>query len=716
MSKRSARAMIVLYSATIGLSAALVFVVQPMFARFILPLAGGTPSVWAAAMVFFTTTLLLAYLYAHWSIRRLGARRQAFVHIAVAAVPLIALPVGLPGWDPPTSSTPVWWVLGVLAVAVGLPFFVVSATAPLLQRWIAGTDHPDAADPYFLYRTSNAGSLLGLLAYPFLLEPALGLRDQARLWSLGYAAFLVLLGGCVLALARAAARAPREVAGAAPAPARRQRARWVAIAFIPSSLMLGVTTFVSVDLAPIPLLWVVPLALYLLSFVIAFSPGARLLVACAGYALPVGVVALAIVIGFADRTPLWGMFALHLAVFFIAAIVCHGRLAAERPHPRHLTVFYACLAVGGALGAVFNGLVAPAVFDRLTEYPLALVLACLVIPGRRLPGRSALRSRRLDVAVPLVVGGAIAAGAYAWGAGDSLRLAAAGVLVLAAWPLRIAGAVAAALLALSLPSLTGGDTIHRDRSFFGARAVEDKGDMRRLLHGTTLHGAQSLDPKLRLTPLTYYHPTGPLGQLVRALPSRRAAMVGLGVGASACLQRREDRWTFFEIDPAVLRLARDSELFTYLRECPGRRDFVLGDARLTLERRPDGEFDLIALDAFNSDAIPIHLLTRDAVASYVRKLAPRGVLAFHISNRYVDLEPVLGNVAAALRLACRSQVDFEVTAETPGKRISHWMVLTRRVEHLGEETDWPWLPCDTNRDRVWTDDYSNVLALLARRR
>ena len=267
-----------------------------------------------------------------------------------------------------------------------------------------------------------------------------------------------------------------------------------------------------------------------------------------------------------------------------------------------------------------------------------------------------------------------------------------------------------------MPSLTGGDTIHRDRSFFGARFVEDKGDMRRLLHGTTLHGAQSRDPDLRLTPLTYYHPTGPLGQLVRGLPPRRAAMIGLGVGASACLQRRDDHWTFFEIDPAVVSLARDSGLFTYLRDCPGRRDFVLGDARLTLERRPAGEFNLIALDAFNSDAIPVHLLTREAVASYVRRLAPRGVLAFHISNRYLDLEPVLGNVAAELRLACRSQVDVEVTDETPGKRASHWMVLTRRTEDLGEEADWPWLPCDRNGDRVWTDDYSNVLDLLIRRR
>ena len=362
--------------------------------------------------------------------------------------------------------------------------------------------------------------------------------------------------------------------------------------------------------------------------------------------------------------------------------------------PSHLTVFYACLALGGALGAVFNGLVAPIAFDRLTEYPVALVLACLVIPGWRVP----LRSRRLDVAVPLVVGGVVVAAAYAFGVSDGLRLAVAGgVLLLAAWPLRFAGAFAAVLLALALPSLTGGDTIHRDRSFFGARFVEDKGDMRRLLHGTTLHGAQSRDPELRLTPLTYYHPTGPLGQLVRGLPrAARRWSAWASAPRPACSAGRP-------LD--VLRdRPRGGEPRARLRpvHVPAR---LPGPARLRARRRsPDARApprrrvqpDRARRVQLRRDPrAPAHARGRRAAtcAGSLREACSR----FHISNRYLDLEPVLGNVAAELRLACRSQVDVEVTDETPGKRASHWMVLTRRTEDLGEEADWPWLPCDSQR-------------------
>jgi SAM-dependent methyltransferase len=728
MSSRAAGATVVLYSATMAVSAALVFLLQPMFARFVLPLAGGTPAVWATAMAFFTTVLLLAYVYAHWTTSRLGARRQAIVHLVVAAVPLALLPVGLPDWDPPATSTPAWWVLGVLAVSVGLPFFVVATTAPLLQRWLTATDHPDAADPYFLYRTSNAGSLVGLLAYPALLEPVLGLTDQAELWSIGYLAFAALLAASAIVLWRAEGPAPatREEP-AQPPPTWPQRLRWVGIAFIPSSLMLGVTSFLSVDLAPIPLLWVVPLALYLLSFVVAFSPGARstALVEAAGYVLPVAVVGLAIGVGFEDRTPLWWIVALHLGVFFLAAVACHGRLAATRPAAEHLTGFYAWLAVGGALGAVFNALVAPNVFDWLTEYPIALVLACFAVPAWRLPERLKLggTDRRLDLAIPLAFGAAVAVALFGLdiqAGDDGLRLAAAAACVLLlARPLRFGLAVGAVLAALALPALTSSEILHRDRSFFGTRHVESEqnGTVRSLMHGTTLHGAQILTPQLRRTPLTYYHPTGPLGQLLDGLPdratTRRAAMVGLGTGSSACLARRRDHWTFFEIDPAVARLARDSGVFTYLQECPGRHDVVLGDARLTLQERPDREFGLITFDAFNSDAIPVHLLTRNAVEAYLRKLAPGGVLAFHISNRYVDLEPVLGNIAAALGLACRAQEDTDVTQATPGKTSSHWVVAARRPAELGRAAEGRrWEECRRNDDRVWTDDYSNVLGLL----
>jgi SAM-dependent methyltransferase len=336
------------------------------------------------------------------------------------------------------------------------------------------------------------------------------------------------------------------------------------------------------------------------------------------------------------------------------------------------------------------------------------------------PGDPRRPSRQLDLTLPVLIGAGVALVAYTSGDGDGIRFAAAAVcLLLVTRPLRFGLAVGAVLFALALPSLTASDTIYRDRSFFGTREVEVElgGAVRSLLNGTTLHGTQIFTDELRRTPLTYYHPTGPLGQLLDGLPdrdtARRAAMVGLGTGSSACLARRRDHWTFFEIDPAVVHLARDSGLFTYLRECPGRRDIVLGDARLTLERQRDGGFGLIALDAFNSDAIPVHLLTREAVQEYVRKLAPDGTLAFHISNRYVDLEPVLGNIGASMRLACRSQSDTNVSAETPGKTSSHWVVLARRGSDLGRAaTDRRWSDCERDGSRVWTDDYSNVLDLL----
>jgi SAM-dependent methyltransferase len=535
--------------------------------------------------------------------------------------------------------------------------------------------------------------------------------------------------------------APNTEPGEAAPPTWPRRLRWVGIAFVPSSLMLGVTSFLSVDLAPIPLLWVAPLALYLLSFVVAFSPGARstALVEAAGYVLPIAVVGLAVGVGFEDRTPLWWIVALHLGVFFLAAVACHGRLAAERPSAKHLTGFYAWLAVGGALGAVFNALIAPNVFDWLTEYPIALVLACLVAPAWRVPdnlelkiggtevrlgrGSSQAADRRLDLTIPLAFGAVVIAALYGLemeASSDTLRLLAAGAcLLLLARPVRFGLAVGAVLAALALPALTSGEILHRDRSFFGTRHVESEfgGTVRSLMNGTTLHGAQILTPQLRRTPLTYYHPTGPLGQLLDGLPDRataqRAAMVGLGTGSSACLARRRDHWTFFEIDPAVARLAQDSGVFTYLQECPGRHDILLGDARLTLARQPDQRFGLMTFDAFNSDAIPVHLLTRDAVESYLRKLAPEGVLAFHVSNRYVNLEPVLGNVAASLGLACRAQADTNVTQRTPGKTSSHWVVAARRPAELGRAANGErWQVCERDGDRVWTDDYSNVLGLL----
>ena len=724
-SRGSRRIVVLLYSATLGASAGLVFMVQPMFARFVLPLLGGTQAVWTTAMLFFQIALLLAYLYAHWSTRRFGPRRQAAVHLAIVAAALLVLPVGIPdGWTPPSGGSPVPWLLVLLVVAIGLPFFVVSSTAPLLQSWLAATDHPDAGDPYFLYRASNLGSVLGLVAYPALVEPRLTLDAQSRLWSAGYAIFGLLLIACAVVLWR---RSPRATASGRPRGedagqrlSRSRRLRWIALAFVPSSLMLGTTTALTTNLAPIPLLWVLPLGLYLLSFIVVFSraagpgPAHRLAV----LALPPLAVSLAGVITIGFQQPLWLIGSIHLLTFFAVAVVCHGNLAADRPPPSQLTQFYAFVSVGGALGGVFNVLVAPVIFNSLTEYPIALVLACLLVPPRSGSWRDRVSFAR-HLLPPLALGAGLAAALLITdGAKVEHRIAyvLGGLLcvALARHPLRFGLAVAAIMVAAWAPALAEHKVVYQDRSFFGVNRVESKYDdiVYELKNGTIVHGAQI--GGRGIDPVTYYHRTGPVGQLLAALPDRsitaRAAVVGLGTGSMACHSRAGDRWTFFEIDPAIERLARHSGIFTFLRDCPGRFDVVLGDARLSLERQPDGQFGLITLDAFSSDAIPIHLLTREALELYGRKLKPQGVIAFHISNKYLDLEPVVGNVAQAAGLTCYGQDDDAVTAQTWMKSPSHWVALAREPAELGRvPADARWHPCRTSGARTWSDDYSNVL-------
>jgi hypothetical protein len=723
-------AVIALFSATLVLSAGLVFLVQPMFARFTLPLLGGAPAVWTTAMLFFQTVLLLAYMYAHWSLGRFGARRQAALHLAVAAFALIVLPLGIPdGWTPPATGSPVPWLLLMMLVSVGLPFFVVSATAPLLQSWLADTDHPDAADPYFLYRASNIGSAVGLLSYPLLVESRLTLDGQSWLWSGGYGLLMLLLVGCAVVLWRSrhplrdAARSAAE-AVALPALTAGRRVRWVALAFVPSSLMLAVTASLTTDLAPIPLLWVVPLSLYLLSFILVFSrgEGAGPFHRFALLAMPPMLVVAGGVVVLGYSTPLLLIGAIYLVTFFLVALACHGELAADRPPARQLTQFYAFVSLGGALGGVFNVVIAPTIFNSLTELPIALVLAAFLLPFTTGSWTDQISGRR-DLLPPLLLAGGAAGLLAALGDSEFGRwavLVGLGLLCLVFMrnPLRFGLALTLALVAVWSSTLGDVRVIHQERSFFGINRVESEfgGLVHIFKNGTITHGTQlAWEPR---TPVTYFHRTGPIGQLLDALPDRsvadRAAVVGLGVGTMACLSRPGGHWSFFEIDPAVVKLARDPQLFTYLRDCPGRFDVTVGDGRLSLGKRGDGQFGLIALDAFSSDAVPVHLITREALDTYVSKLRPRGVIAFNITNRYLNLEPVLGNLAADAGLACFEQADNVIRRDLPGKYPSRWVALGRSAQDLGRvATDPRWKRCARDPDgRTWTDDYANVTAAL----
>ena len=726
--------MVALFSATLLVSAALVFLVQPMFAKFVLPLYGSTPAVWNTSLVFFQTALLLAYLYAHATTRRLGVRRQALLHLVLVLLPLVVLPIAVPGdFRPPAEGDQVLSLLGLLAVAVGLPFFVVSATAPLLQRWLAATDHPAAADPYFLYRASNLGSVVGLLGYPLAMEPSLRLEAQGWAWTAGYGALALLLVACAVAVWRSRpGEAPPEPA-AAPAPlTARRRLRWVGLAFVPSSLMLGVTAFLTIDIAPVPLLWAIPLSLYLASFIAAFSTTARAerLHRAALFALP-GVAILLLILLLVDaREPLWLVMPIHLAGFFVLALACHGELARDRPPAESLTGFYLLVSVGGALGGLTTAIVVPALVDTLPEYPLAVVLACLCLPRREPRIPPGPYARWLDFALPLGIGVLVglvlalvsldSSGDYE-GAGKSFAfgLGAGIALNFIRRPLRFALAVGAIALAGSLPIGVDEEELLQERSFFGVYTVNasEDGRLHELAHGTTTHGAQDTSPARRRTPLTYFHPSGPIGQLFGAVPSdlrRRVAVIGLGTGSMGCYSRPGDRFTFYELDPTVERIARDTRLFTYLRDCRGEIDVVPGDARLSLERAPAGGYGMLVADAFSSDAIPTHLITREALRLYRSRLRPDGVLGFHISNRFLELEPVLGNLARDAGLACLAQDEPPGLRDRPrGKIPSHWVAMAPSRADLGAlGGDTRWQPCRRSGAEPWTDDFSSPIGAL----
>ena len=756
-----------LYAVTLFVGAALLFVVQPMVGKMILPLLGGTPAVWNTCMVFFQAALLAGYAYAHVTTRWLGVRGQAALHLIVMALPLVSLPLGadtrlVRGGE----SNPVLDVLLLLSVSVGLPFLVVSATAPLLQKWFTATGHPAARDPYFLYAASNLGSMLALIGYPVLIEPRLALRGdgwltQTRLWTFGYVALVLLVSVCAIVLWRssrsrdegdARADAPPVTVGVRPTP--RDRWTWIALAAAPSSLLLGATTYITTDIAAVPLLWVIPLAIYLLTFILAFGRWPALFQrGIAAITLPaVAIVIFFMISSYAPRvwvTVLW-----HLGLLFVVALACHGKLARARPSPAHLTEFYLLIALGGMLGGVFNAIVAPIVFNSLAEYPLAMVVACVLVAGGPARGRREVALAMALVAIVLALVtysdaltlrvdfAAVArlfdlegARITRWIEGRQHilnKVLAYGLPLIACFfcrrrPLVLGVALAGVLMAAGLVEARKGDRILQIRSFFGVLKISgDRSETgyTELRHGTTLHGRQSRDPARRGEPLTYYHRKGPIGAIFAELDrrdgSRRLAVVGLGTGTLAAYARPGEAMTIYEIDRRVRDIAFDREYFTYVSDARDRGASIrveLGDARVRLEavrrERPGERYDLLVLDAFTSDAIPVHLLTREALQLYLEMLTPRGLLAVHISNRYLRLQPVVAALAEDARLGGRLLMDDSPT-EVEGAFSSTWVVLARTSEALGMlPLDERWrLTLETDpRVGVWRDDFHDLLSV-----
>lgn len=722
---------LVLYTATIFLSATLLFAVQPMFAKMVLPLLGGSPSVWNTAMVFFQAALLAGYGYVHLTTRRFGVLRQSLYHMAVLILAFAFLPIAVAsGWTPEPGDPPGPWLIGLLVVSIGLPFFAVSATGPMLQLWFANTGHRRAADPYFLYAASNLGSITALLAYPTLIEPSLPVAAQNWLWSTGFAALALLIGLCALSMVWGAS-APAPVAAAAHAPGAAapavgwaQRLRWLALAFAPSALLLGVTAHLTTDVAAVPFLWVVPLALYLLTFVLVFARRPPLRHETA-LTLQVAIL-IPLVLTFAWRLPIWPDFVLHLGGFFFTALVCHGELARRRPGLNHLTEFYFWMSLGGVLGGIFTAILAPALFDAVVEYPLLMIAALLLRP--RLDDRGALdrrRDRLLYLGLLLLVAGEAAvwreiAAPQVTSLALALFCAPAVFVMLIAQtrPLRFAGAAAVSLIA-SWSAVDAEKTLYSARSFFGVHRItlSDDGRLKVLVNGTTAHGAQYRDPAMWREPLSYYHRGGPVGEVFAGLRGTRApdrvGVVGLGAGTIACYRRPEADWTFYEIDPAIVQIARDEGLFSYLRACAPEADVVLGDARLSLQQAPGGAFDVLVIDAFSSDGIPVHLMTREALALYADKLAPGGLILFHVSNRALDLAPVVGDLVADAGLVAR--LSRGGAPDPRGRHYGHpaeWIAIARKADALGFlGPDWEPLAGRPGR-RPWTDDFSNVFGAI----
>jgi spermidine synthase len=726
------RMLVALFATTLFTSASLMFVVEPMVARMVLPMLGGAPAVWNTCLVFFQAMLLAGYAYAHGATRFFGVRRHVLVHGVVILLPLLVLPVGLHHAAPDASQGPIAWLLLVLCGSIGLPFFVLSTSAAVLQTWFAATDDESAGDPYFLYTASNLGSFIALLAYPIVIEPTLRLQDQARLWSFGYGAFVALTLACAAVVWCRSAPAGNASAGAArPAAAGEsiawvRRARWVALAFVPSSLLLAVTTYISTDVASVPLLWIAPLALYLLSFVIAFSPKAFRTRALASRLMPLFVLVLTLILISDITSPLSVIIPLHLAVFFVIAVACHANLADDRPSASRLTEFYFWISCGGMLGGLFNALLAPVVFNSIIEYPLVIVAACLLhgVPS----GDGTRRIVLADLFVPSVVGLAIAGTVLVNNHFHSSRY----IVLEAALPallvytqrvhrIRFAASIAAILIAGTLAQSLFGRVVYTERTFFGVNRVrvDERLGYRFMFHGPTLHGMQSLDPIRQLEPTSYYHRLGPIGQVLAAVPQASAAsdvaLIGLGIGTLASYRAPAQRWTYYEIDPVVEQIASNGGYFTYLSACGVHCRIITGDGRISLARAEPHTYGVIVLDAFSSDAVPMHLMTKESLALYVSKLAPGGVIAFNISNIQLSFSSVLARMADDAGLvALWQQEPPDAGSWAIGKFPSEWFIVARSRADFGSLTSDPrWkVPVPRADTPLWTDDFSNILSAL----
>jgi len=756
--------MVLYFIVTVFLSATLLFSVQPMVAKTLLPVFGGSSSVWTTCMLFYQTMLLLGYLYAHFVMKRVSRRVQLIGHVGMLVVALGAgYAFDTPVAPPHASTFPVPWLIWQLLLVSGLPFFMISSAGPLVQGWFARTGHSRAHDPYFLYAASNAGSFVGLLAYPFLIEPNLGLDSQRSMWLMGFGLFIVLSIGAILMTRKGSGKEDlhsehRDGFDERPIDWRR-RVRWVFYAFVPSTMLLGVTSHLSMDIASFPLLWVLPLAVYLLTMIVAFAVNAEKLMETIRRPMVVGVIGATVLVLASEAqtyAPLKALVAVQLLVLGVVGLMGHGMLSKDRPGTSHLTEFYLLMSVGGALGGLFNGIVAPLVFETTLEYQIALLCAVALLPWRRIRDIADLSEKRramlARVGLPVLsVAYILVMGRFGNDLIDSLGIAhinkpivwfglitlVPSFLIYLAWSdgLACLFVLAVPLSASVFADLTDPSIQYRGRTFYGILSVVDESfydpglgqvsKVRTMMHGTTNHGVQYLDAELAHVPLGYYHIDGPCGMGIRALQAirpdgARYGIVGLGSGAITAHGRKDDFIRYFEIDPEVARIAKDPKYFTYLSDsvCP-TPDVVLGDGRLLLEaEREAGDdlYDMVLIDAFSSDAIPVHLLTTEAIGLYFDRLADDGIVLLHISNRHLDLQPLVYRLGVEHKafVMMYNQQSVEIPEHLREYWFpSVWMALTKEPASAQALLDAGMFQEAEPKFKVrmWTDQYSNILSM-----
>lgn len=728
-----------IFSLTIFIGSFLLFLIQPMFAKVLLPYLGGAPAIWTTCMVFYQLVLLGGYAYANFLTRINNVLAQIAIHSVILISVLLFLPIQMPAREmAPSEQLPIVWLLTTLLCAVGLPFFAVSTNASLMQKWFSYTNHASAKDPYYLYAASNIGSFVALWSFPLLVEPLLDFGHQSQVWVYGYYGLMGGIFCCSLYLL--AMNGVRGKKGTPPVLHKNligitasQRANWTFLSFIPSSLMLGLTHYVSTDLTPIPLFWIIPLSLYLLTFIIAFSKGTNKFIPIMRVLCGPCIIAALLSSSLSVSSSLIvHVIALHIITFFMIGLIAHEQIAAERPDTLFLTEYYLWISVGGVLGGVVNAIFAPIIFNTYLEYPLILALSLLIIQ----PNSASIRIKK-EIILFCVVGLATYA-VYSFLIKSNqdkeinsnlikVMCLSLGNIILLKRKVALCLFAIFMVIILQYHSDYTHSILYRDRSFYSVHQVTQTEEFIKYSHGTTIHGIQNRNKINACEPLSYYSriPGAPVGEVFDATSSKnfhKIAAVGLGAGTVAAYAKSTQVWDFFEIDPLVKKIAKESGFFTYLTDCVTSNitiNIIIGDGRLEIQKKPVSSYDLILLDAFSSDSIPMHLITQEAFAVYLQKMKSDGILIINLSNRYLDLIPIVSRIAAQHQYTALYKEHIIDKSRYESKEIpesissSVWLMMTRDQTIIDNLKSLEWSSHKSVKDiSIWTDHHASILSAI----